>query len=162
MEWILKEMERGLSGGHYFLALVLALTIPDICSALESDDGETNGVAYKNWYQAHLGEAYWLAANDCWNLRCSLLHQGRSDHPKSGFERVIFTLPHPDQMVFHNNVFGVVQLDLIEFCRQMSAAARRWLATTEESGLVQKNMDRLVRHYPAGFPGQIGGVETIA
>lgn len=162
MDWILEEMESGLSSGHYFLALMMALTIPDICAALESKNGKSSSPAYKAWYQNHLSEAYKIAANDCWNLRCSLLHQGRSDNPNSEVERVIFTLPHRDQIVLHNNrIDKVVQIDLVGFCLAMSAAARRWFDATKENETVRRNLERLVRHYPDGFPGRFAGVEAI-
>lgn len=46
MELILKEIERALDAKLYYLALQASLTLPDICGALQSDDG----VAKKHIY----------------------------------------------------------------------------------------------------------------
>lgn len=39
MELILKEIERALDAKLYYLALQASLTLPDICGALQSNDG---------------------------------------------------------------------------------------------------------------------------
>ena len=46
MELILKEIERALDAKLYYLALQASLTLPDICGALQSNDG----VAKKHKY----------------------------------------------------------------------------------------------------------------
>ncbi|MEO8049751.1 MAG: hypothetical protein ABI833_04980 [Acidobacteriota bacterium] len=49
MKEITDEVEKALSAGFYHLAIITALGLPDICAALESDDGETSGAKYKAW-----------------------------------------------------------------------------------------------------------------
>src|SRR5258706_11683391 len=98
MNTIFTEMDRALSFGMFYLAIVLALTIPDICTALESPNGRATEKGYRNWckrwflvrgYNRHLTDA------DLWRLRSGLVHQGRMGHPGMEFSRVIFTLPNP-------------------------------------------------------------------
>jgi hypothetical protein len=54
MEVILREIERALVLQLYYLAVAMCLTLPDICAALEADDGETSGARYKAWYNTNL------------------------------------------------------------------------------------------------------------
>ena len=56
--------------------------LPDICGALESDNGFASGERYKAWYDAWLGPKYAevgmhysFTADDLWYLRCALAHQ---------------------------------------------------------------------------------------
>ena len=46
MELILKEIERALDAKLYYLALQASLTLPDICGALQSDDGVAKNYKY--------------------------------------------------------------------------------------------------------------------
>ena len=60
------------AAGLYFLALHGALTLPDICGALESDTGTASGAKYKAWLRANVpGLA--SDAELIYGLRCSLL-----------------------------------------------------------------------------------------
>jgi hypothetical protein len=47
MDFLSEQIERALAAQLYYLAVVCALTLPDVCSALESPDGNTNGNLYK-------------------------------------------------------------------------------------------------------------------
>jgi hypothetical protein len=58
MEMILSDIERALTARLYYVAITTALTLPDICAALESPDGTTSGPKYKAWYNLHLGPIY--------------------------------------------------------------------------------------------------------
>jgi len=58
MEVILREIERALSAQFFSPAVVMALTLPDTCAALESPNGKTSGGKYKDWYNRYLADAY--------------------------------------------------------------------------------------------------------
>ncbi|EQD56665.1 hypothetical protein B1A_11430, partial [mine drainage metagenome] len=53
METILQEIERALDAHLYYLAVAMVLTLPDICAALASADGESSGQRYRDWYDAN-------------------------------------------------------------------------------------------------------------
>jgi hypothetical protein len=50
MEDILRQIEATNEAGYYYVALFSVLTLPDICAALESINGETTGDRYADWY----------------------------------------------------------------------------------------------------------------
>ena len=56
MELILKEIERALDAKLYYLALQASLTLPDICGALQSDNGKATGDKYIAWYDTYAKE----------------------------------------------------------------------------------------------------------
>jgi len=93
---MLAEIERALNvGGLYYLAVSMALTLPDVCAAVESPDGKTSPKKYKAWYDKNLANRYVsITAEDCYSLRCGVSHQGRLGHPNFQYERILFTIPN--------------------------------------------------------------------
>ena len=60
MELILKEIERALDAKLYYLALQASLTLPDICGALQSDDGVAKNYKYIAWYDKRTGRSIYF------------------------------------------------------------------------------------------------------
>ena len=55
IESLLQEIEKAIKAELYYLALLLTLTLPDICTALEQPNGRTDGKRlYKKWYKANI------------------------------------------------------------------------------------------------------------
>src|SRR4029077_3839387 len=95
METILQEIEKAIDAKLYYLAIVLAVTLPDICAALESADGRTRPERYKAWYRANLASKFsFLTEDDCYSLRCGVVHQGQFGFVNSQYDRVAFLMPH--------------------------------------------------------------------
>src|SRR5208283_2355652 len=134
-----------------YAALILTLTLPDACAALESPKGMTSPHAYKAWWKTWLKGKYdnRLTADDVYLLRCAVAHQGRFQHPGMKFERVLFTL-RPKGQIWHKNVLlgpagkVALNLDLYWFCKDVVEAAEAWFAQKKTDRLVQKNLVSLV------------------
>ena len=60
METLLREIEHALDAGLFYLALALSLSLPDICAALDSPNGESSG---QGWLRL-LGQ---IPGRDKWN-----------------------------------------------------------------------------------------------
>jgi hypothetical protein len=156
LEMILQEIEKALEVKLYYLALTLSLTIPDICSALESPDGVATADRYKDWYRLYVSPEYGnLTDVDCYSLRNGVVHQGRLGHPRSQYAYVAFTFQNlPNIAVFHGNIaMDVLQLDVRIFCRDICGAARRWFEVAKDEPNLKKNLERLVRLRPNGIEG---------
>ncbi|MEK4578262.1 hypothetical protein [Bacillus sp. FSL R12-0074] len=156
MEDLFNEIERGLDAGVYHLSLGIALCIPDICAALQSDDGKTSGRKYKEWYTSYVGNKFRMSADECYYFRCSFLHQGSTQHEKSNYKRIIFIEPGP--MVFHNNVFNdVLNIDIVIFCKDLIESARQWIEDIKENENFIRNHANSFKRYPNGLPPYIVG-----
>ena len=164
MEQILNEIQMALSARLYFVALAMTLTLPDICSGLESPDGETSGPRYKAWYTTNLSAQFpWLTDVDCYSLRCGVVHQGRFGNPRMQYGRVIFTLPDGRGNTFTNCILNdAYTTDAVGFCRAMVDAVRRWFAAAQTNPIVQGNLPRLVQIRPQGMAPYIVGAPIIA
>jgi len=78
MENIINSARESIKTGNYYGALFIALTLPDICSAL--GNGTTNGDLYAKWFEDNLLQyKRFCSGNDCYALRCALLHQGKDN-----------------------------------------------------------------------------------
>jgi hypothetical protein len=158
MEDLFNEIERGLDAGVYHLSLGIALCIPDICAALQSDDGKTNGKKYKEWYNRYVGDKIVMTADDCYYFRCSFLHQGSTQHEKSQYGRIIFVEPNP-MGVFHNNVLeGALNIDVRIFCRDLINSARQWLIDVKDDDIFMRNHENSFKRYPNGLAPYIVGI----
>lgn len=122
MHTLIDQIEASLGSGLYFLSLYTALTIPDIAGALSSENGAASGAKYAAWFEDWVRPRFFetvlasvrlehrqyvqpienpLTGEDCYRFRCSLLHQGSSQHRKSPFSRIMFIEPGSTTDVFH-------------------------------------------------------------
>src|ERR1700691_2032045 len=95
MEAILKEVEHAIEAGLYYLAVATALALPDVCAALEHQDGRATDKRYKAWYDVWLAPEYpMITAEDMYCLRCGVVHQGTIiGKPGTQYSRIVFYLP---------------------------------------------------------------------
>ncbi len=183
MRTLIDQLERSLESGLYYLSLFGALAIPDIAGALNSDDGQANGERYKSWYEEwvrprfneialenmppehrqYVGELENpLTGDTCYRFRCSLLHQGSSQHPENPFSRIIFIEPGATSNVIHYVVLNdALCIDLNSFCLEVTSGARMWLEKVESTSRYQSNYDKFARRHPEGLKPYIGGVAVI-
>src|SRR5258706_10529303 len=139
---LFEEIAIAATNGLYFLALIATLSVPDMCSGLESPDGQTKGPQYIAWFDRWVAPRY--ASNfdgtDCYGLRCSLLHEGRARPHQGLYARAIFVEPSPIG-VFHNNVLNdALNLDIPSFCRDVIDGARQWLPTVQGTPTFESNL----------------------
>ena len=80
MDVIEKEIEKARQANCFLGALVLALTLPSVCSYHEYKDKRVvpeERKRYPNWYNRYVHEfTSILDGRECYALRCALLHNG--------------------------------------------------------------------------------------
>jgi hypothetical protein len=163
MEVITKEIEQALTAGLYYLAIVTVLSLPDVCAALESQNGESSGAKYKAWYDTWMAVRYpEITGQDLYSLRCGVLHQGRLGHSKMQYSRVLFTVPNPQKNLYHRNIANdALNLDALQFCRDMIECVSAWYAAKQGDPNVQANLPRLVQFRANGLAPYMPGVALI-
>ena len=183
MRTLIEQVESSLGSGFYYLSLFGALAIPDIAGALSSEDGEASGKKYAEWYEVWVRPRFLevvrasvpeharpyikdienpLSGDACYRFRCSLLHQGSSQHPKSPYGRIIFIEPGTTTNVVHyGRMNDALCIDLNLFCREVTSGARLWLQTVEQTQQYNNNYERFARRHANGLVPYIGGVPVI-
>lgn len=84
---ITNDIRNSLKNKCYLSALALTLTIPDICSQIESHKDSSDRWMYINWFNKHVEfddfhfpakgfERQTFDGNMCYALRCKVLHNG--------------------------------------------------------------------------------------
>lgn len=164
MEFLLKEIEHALNNGLYFMALQSTLTLPDICGALQSSNGEANRDKYMTWYDTYAKESNSnaISGRDCYYFRCSCVHQGISQHSKSSYKRILFLVPNNNYTMHNNIINDALNIDIKIFCSNMISSVRKWEQEMKNNPNFIKNYDNLIKVYPNGLPPYIGGIPVIS
>ena len=155
MEIIIEELKIAIYNKLFFLAINISLTIPDICAALESENGQTSGTKYKNWVDTYLSPKYdgFISGDDIYKIRCASLHQGKFDHDNPRFEKIAFQIPE-EGLFFHNNIFGkTLQLNAGTFIADVIESYNEWKIANSNNETVKTNALAGFRIYDEGYPG---------
>jgi hypothetical protein len=91
VESLTQEIERAIKAELFYLALLLTLTLPDVCAALEQPGGRTNWRLYnRNIFQKIRG----LTVEAAYELRNTVIHQSQAiASNKRQYTRIIFIIP---------------------------------------------------------------------
>jgi hypothetical protein len=160
-----QQVRDATRAGFSYVGLATALTVPDICAAMDAPDGLATGMGYRDWFDKWVAGSYggFLTGEDAYLLRCSMLHQGTTKHPRGDFERFLFTERTANHMVLHNNIVNdALNLDVIRFVDDMVDGALSWLATAEPTPTYQRNFPKFVQRYSSGLAPFIVGVPVIS
>lgn len=164
MQDIFQQIRDSNKAGFYYVALISALAIPDICAGLESTNGETSKNKYISWFNTHIAPKYnnFLDGETCYYFRCSMLHQGSTKHSKSRYTRIIFIEPNNHDLVLHNNIINdALNIDVRIFCEDICLAAERWWQAASSQPICKINFSHFVTRYPKGLPPYIVGIPVI-
>lgn len=164
MQDVIQQIRSANVAGIYYVALFSALALPDICSALESNDGQASKSKFIAWFDTHVAPRYngFLDGENCYYFRCSMLHQGSTQHPRGRYSRIIFVEPDSSGNIFHNNVMNdALNIDVRIFCEDLCWAAEHWWqgATTQPNVLA--NLPHFVARHPTGLAPYIVGLPVI-
>ena len=183
MNTIIQQARDCLEQGYYYPALITCLTLPDICGAIDGDDGKASRKKYESWYDDYvptsLKEANEIAfgieypletpkgcsrltGKESYIFRCSLLHEGKTVHEKSSFERILFIDPSSGISVGHDNLINnVLHIDLNVFCYSVIIGVEKWLNKVQGTEGFKRNYNNFVRLYENGYSNIIRGVPVI-
>jgi len=164
MNALFQQIGVAAENGLYFLALAGALMIPDICGALESQDGTASGARYRAWFDQNVAAAQGgvMDGDTCYKFRCSLLHQGTTQHPKGQYTRILFVEPGPGPILHMNIMNDALNIDAREFCRDLVRAALLWRARVAGTEPYETNVRNFVTRYPNGLQPYIVGIPVIS
>lgn len=169
MEELLDELNKVAGAGFYSIALFTSLALPDICAAIESDDGRASGAKYKAWFDQWVAPKYpsyppgstTLTGETCYAYRCGLLHQGRTMHEKLGYARVLF-LP-PAGFTVHNSIFNdALVIDIPSFVKDISESIREWLGTVAGTQNFDRHYSNFMKRHKNGLAPYIQGMDVYS
>lgn len=143
MNDFINSLEQLINQCNWYAALVLALTLPDICAKHSSATSTGSQARYAAWFNQYVAPNYtyntgvdriphiFLNGNDCYALRCSLLHEGGSvtGHQQAHdiLDNFQFVSPPVGGGTIHcNQSDSVLQLQIDIFSLDMLNACKQW------------------------------------
>ena len=159
MQNFLNAIEKSLSTENWYAALTSSLILPDICGSLEDPEkrsGERYVAWFRKWVQpiytkslrADVGPHIFLSGDDCYALRCALLHQGEADisqqRAQKALESFRFLVPAPNHIVHCNQNGAQLELQVDRFCHDICRGVEGWLAQVETNQEIQKRISQLI------------------
>jgi len=151
---------KAIADNNLYAALSLALMMPDICASLEEPGPGKVKQRYTKWFTRWALPKFPLpkdgvpliSADDCYLLRCSLIHSGSARGRPTG-------LSNPDPFIFFDDTtgthlgrcsnsyfmgrdgkpqwFGYVQLKASAFSETMFSAVDEWDAASLSDPAIQ-------------------------
>ena len=154
MEAYIRSVEESVRLANWYAAVVVALTLPDICGWLEHPNWRSEK-RYVRWFRRYQLDAYtrpmpqgpatFLTGADCYALRCALLHEGSSkimrQRAREVLERFVFATSGTHLGLIEDKLLF---LDVERFCGTMCEGVRSWLSDMEGNTKVEKRMGELL------------------
>ena len=167
MDTILNQIGHAVNKGFPYLAVVSALTLPEICAALESGDGRGGDKKYIAWYDKWAAPKFPMVRGfDMYRLRCGVIHQGRLGPDGMQYDRIVFTGGGRMHGCMSQGNFGIeesaLQLDSAEFCYGMIRSVQEWYSVMKDDSNVTANLPLLLQYRPNGIPPHFVGIPVIA
>ena len=148
------EIARCVENKCYFALLHLAVILPDICGALESSKGDSDGNSYMDWCKRYLCDPL-LTPKEWWEIRCKLLHQGRTLMEKGRYRELVFIQPGMKDSNAHGRILDEkLYLDVGEMVNKVRNALYQWFQDLESNAAstypsnVESNLSALVCERP--------------
>lgn len=164
MKNIITAIDKSLKTRNWYSALVLSLTLPDICGKLE-EPTKNSSIRYTEWFEKYLGNKYrgFLSGNDCYALRCSFLHEGSGDIEQQKrreiLDKFIFIENGPHLNLFKNchledpqfDGKDFLQMSVNEFAHDMTDVVNDWFIDVAQNQIIQQRLKSMLKIYKKGI-----------
>lgn len=164
MEEFTDQIEKALVQNNFLIALFSCLALPDICGAISSD-GRSGSQKYKQWFDTYVAKKYnhFFNGSQCYALRCSLIHQGLTNHNKLGYKKVIFLDPSMSENIFlHNNIINdAFNIDIRQFCQDILDGVSEWSKDHQSDSSFRANYDKFLSRRGRDNSSYIDGMEVF-
>lgn len=135
---LIADIRKALEAKLYTVAVIGALTLPDICAAMESADGKASKERYLAWLEKWMRMPSLFTKEDIYAFRCQVLHQGKTELESTENRPVRWLIKgsegndlfFPDNPIdWTGDKLGVA---LVGLCETLCRSAEWWLSRSEE------------------------------
>lgn len=168
LETVVQDMHTAFDAKLYYPCLLVALTLPEICSGLVlPKDRFVKQAHYVTFIDTYSTPAEVSARGvDIYRLRGGLVHRGDlRGHAHLDATHVIISVPETKSSM-HAFSIGVEDklawmIDLKMFVSGMDAAVRRWYLDNKSHHLLAENLPNLIRYSPSGVSPFTQGLPAV-
>jgi hypothetical protein len=167
MQRFTSAIYKALENENWYGALFLALTLPDICGKIQYPQAKSEE-RYVKWFQKYLDDKYtrevgpkrqkhiFLSGEDCYALRCSLLHEGSdaisSQRCKKALDSFLFLTKGAHCNWCNVNKHTFLELNVTNFCEDICEAVEKWLNDLEHDDHIQKELANIITIFESDLP----------
>lgn len=168
----IESIKSSLESKNYFAALLLSLTLPDICCSLEAANRRSTGEKYAAWFlkfvqskyttnKGENSETVFLCGHECYALRCSFLHKGYNqiiheqilnDIDKKSHKIEFMAEMQSDKII----VDEVLLLKLETFCENIIDGVNQWTKLAIKNPMIVNRLRESPEIYTDGFSPATG------
>ncbi len=166
MQDLVNAVKASLKDKNWYGALFIALALPDICGKM---DGKISGsqARYVVWFDKYLKKEYtrqvdpdyreivFLSGEDCYALRCAMLHEGSDEVSGQRCRDVLNKIKFTTDMSHLNRIDAgdhcTLQLQVFEFCEEILNGVAQWLIDVLPDQGVQEKMLQMVKIHDSIF-----------
>jgi hypothetical protein len=158
---------RAVKEGNLYAALSLALTIPDICGSLVDPGAGKSKQRYLDWYTKWVLPKFtleigpsrekkvFISADDCYQLRCSLIHSGTAEIEPGGksiLDRFVFFDESAGSHLNYtrDGAANFLQLKAPDFANAVFDAADEWDTKVSNDAAIQAEKAKLLTIHKSG------------
>ena len=166
MQRFTSAIRTSIQSENWYAAIFLALTMPDICSKLETPTSGSSGPRYKAWFDKFLAGTYtsnimgresiFMTSGDCWALRCSLLHEGSDDIGQQNARETLARFHFTTLGSHRIRIDNVLVLNTANFCEEMCQAVESWLIAVATKPEVQERIATMIEVKTGAFSPSFG------
>jgi len=159
MKNLVSSVERALEQENWYAALFMALAFPDLCGNIQYP-ALPSKERYIKWFDEYLSNEYtrevgptrekhvFLSGEDCYALRCSLLHEGRDivspQRCRKALDSFLFITSGAHCNYFTVNGHTFLQLNVRKFCGDVCASVQTWLIDVANDNTIQKRLSETI------------------
>lgn len=158
---------RAAEDDNWFAAIALALTLPDICGAVDDPGKGRSAARFIAWWDERMAWRFvvrpdadeqpqwepftYLPGADAFALRCAYLHSGTDNTagPKTNHERIRFLGPPNASGFGYSETDQILYLGLEPFVEWVCLAVEDWLADRASDPVAQERLTGLVSVVPS-------------
>lgn len=160
MEKLINSVKLSIETKNWYGGLTLALTLPDIAGKIEFPN-LSSSKRYSQWYENYMIDKYksnigpdrvehiFLSGNDCYSLRCSYLHEGKSEisgqTARDILEDFEFVVPPEFSIIHKNQMNNKLQLQVNIFCEDVINSIDEWLIDISEDEIKQSKLSNFLK-----------------
>ncbi|RYE26846.1 MAG: hypothetical protein EOP45_03085 [Sphingobacteriaceae bacterium] len=161
MQNLINSVQLSISTQNWYAAVFVVLTLPDIAGKIEYPT-QGSQKRYAQWFEKYCGDKYkqliggdneevvFLSGNDCYALRCSLLHEGNTNiltqRAREILDEFIFTAPSGYEL-HCNKSNNKLQLQSDIFCNDIIEGINQWLSDINNDAAKQIMLEDFIRVY---------------
>lgn len=153
------SIKKALENKNWFAALLVSLTIPDVCGYLE-DPKEKSSSRYVKWFNSYMTPKYtktigadgkehiFLNGNDAYALRCAYLHSGtfHTDDQwiKDALNNFRFVALLNGGEIHRNQTNQTLQLQVDKFCLEICDSVNEWIQNNKDNDEIFKLTNTMI------------------